>query len=57
MTPEAFREAVSALGLTEAQLVKEMGKSVRAIRRYKSGDTPVPKLVSDRIEELVKCLG
>ena len=26
MTPEAFRDAVSTLGLTEAQLVKDMGK-------------------------------
>lgn len=41
MTPEQFKQACQALGLTESKLAKAIGLSDRTIRRYKSGEWPV----------------
>lgn len=55
-TKEDFSKAKSALGMTGSQLAKvlRMGKGAdRTIRRYESGETPIPGPLSVAVEALL----
>lgn len=55
-TKEDFRSARGGLGLTAKQMAKvlRMGKgSDRTIRRYESGESPIPGPVSVAVEAMV----
>tara|TARA_R110000868_G_scaffold102492_11_gene282229 strand:+ start:2950 stop:3156 length:207 start_codon:yes stop_codon:yes gene_type:complete len=55
-TKEDFAKAKSDLGMTGVQLAKtlRMGKGAdRTIRRYESGETPVPGPLSVAVEALL----
>ena len=53
MTPHEFRAAREALGLSAAKLAAELGVDPRTIRRWLSGDQPVPELVAKWVEKML----
>ncbi len=53
MTPHEFREARDKLGLSAAKLAAELGVDPRTIRRWLSGDQPVPELVAKWVEKML----
>ena len=52
MTPEEFKQARIALGLSQAKLAKILERNVRTIQRYESGDWVVSKEVQALISKL-----
>lgn len=41
MTAEEFKQAREALGMSQAELAREMGLSNVTVWRYESGETPI----------------
>ena len=52
MTPQQFKDAKKELQLTNLQLSKILGLSLRQIVNYSQGKTPVPKPVEMILEYL-----
>lgn len=55
-TKDDFKNAKQELGMSASQLAKTLrmgGRADRTIRRYESGDTPVPGPVSVAVEALL----
>lgn len=54
MTPAEFRAARKSFGLTQAALAADLGlKDGRTIRRWESGERPIPGPVCIAIEALL----
>jgi DNA-binding transcriptional regulator YiaG len=54
MTPEQFKQARLHLGVYQTELCALMGKCVRTIRSYESGEYPIPKSMELLINHLLK---
>jgi DNA-binding transcriptional regulator YiaG len=54
MTPEQFKQARLDLGVSQTRLCVLVGKCVRTIRSYESGEYPIPKSMELLIKHLVK---
>jgi DNA-binding transcriptional regulator YiaG len=54
MTPEQFKQARLHLGVNQTELCALVGKCVRTIRYYESGDYPIPKSMELLIKHLIK---
>ena len=46
MTPADFRTAIAALGYNQARFAERIGATDRQVRRWASGETPVPGRVA-----------
>ena len=53
MTSVEFRDALQALGLTQADAAKALGKSERTVRRYATDKQPVPEAIRLALKTLV----
>ena len=54
MTPEQFKQARLDLGVNQTELCALVGKCVRTIRSYESGQYPIPKSMELLIKHLIK---
>lgn len=54
MTPEQFKQARLDLGVSQTSLCAIVGKCVRTIRSYESGEYPIPKSMELLIKHLIK---
>jgi DNA-binding transcriptional regulator YiaG len=54
MTPEQFKQSRLHLGVSQTGLCALVGKCVRTIRSYESGEYPIPKSTELLIKHLVK---
>lgn len=54
MTPEQFKQARLHLGVSQITLCAIVGKCVRTIQSYESGEYPIPKSMEILIKHLVK---
>lgn len=55
MTPAEFRAMADLIGLSQKRLGREhLGKSVRTVRRYLSGEVEIPPLVAEKMVALAK---
>jgi len=54
MTPEQFKQARLDLGVSQTRLCALVGKCVRTIRSYESGEYPIPKSMELLINHLLK---
>jgi len=54
MTPEQFKQARLDLGVNQTELCALVGKCVRTIRSYESGEYPIPKSMKLLINHLLK---
>ena len=50
MTTKQFRQALKQLGLSQMELARQIDVDPRTVRRWATGEHPVPKVV----EELLK---
>ena len=50
MTSEQFREAKLSLGWSASKASEKLGVTTRSVRRYMSGDAPVPLPVAHLIK-------
>lgn len=58
MTPTEFRSARILIGLNQTELGRaHLGKSLRAVKRYESGEVPIPHLVAEKMRSLVGLAG
>ena len=53
MTAAEFRQARKALGLSQPKMGKKIGKGVSTIKRYETGQTPVPEIVRKLVARLL----
>lgn len=51
MSPNELREWRAARGLTQKQLAELAGVTIRQVRRWESGVTPIPRLLELYTEE------
>jgi DNA-binding transcriptional regulator YiaG len=54
MTPEQFKQARIHLNVNQTELCPLLGKCVRTIRSYESGQYPIPKSMELLIKYLIK---
>jgi len=52
MTPADFRRIREALGLSQTEMGRELGKSIRQVRYYETGHTDIPLLVARAVEAM-----
>lgn len=57
MTPEEFRDACTALGVTAVEIAKVIGTNDRTARRWYSGQNPVPPAVVTLVHILLEMHG
>lgn len=50
MTPEAFKAHLARRGYTQAAFGKEVDTGERTVRRWATGETPVPKSIQMLLE-------
>lgn len=53
-TTSIFAAEFARSGLTLSEAKKELGKTERQIQRYLTGESPVPKLVQERVRDLAQ---
>lgn len=49
-------EAIYGVNWKTSQVARDLGRDIRTIRRWKSSESPVPKVVIDWLEERIKHL-
>lgn len=54
LTPKRFRELREGLGMTQVELAQWGDVTDRTIKRFESGDQPVPKVWKVALEALAK---
>lgn len=54
MSPDEFISLRKTLGRTQEDLAQDLGRRVRQIARYESGEVPIPALVAQMLKELAK---
>jgi transcriptional regulator with XRE-family HTH domain len=54
MSPQEYRDALAALGLTQAAAAKLLGVDPRTSRRWALGERKIPKLVEIVLNEKVE---
>ena len=52
MTPDAFRQALTRLNLSQVAAAKALGISARSVRRYASGRRPIKTHIQLALERL-----
>ncbi|TWB25723.1 helix-turn-helix domain-containing protein [Nitrospirillum bahiense] len=52
MSKDEFVALRKSLGRTQEDLAQDLGKRVRQIARYESGEVPIPVLVAQMLKEL-----
>jgi transcriptional regulator with XRE-family HTH domain len=52
MTPEEMKRRREALGLTQAELARELGLDSITVSRYERGVNPIPKHIGLAVEAL-----
>jgi transcriptional regulator with XRE-family HTH domain len=52
LTPKDFRRIRLALGLSQTEMGRELGKSIRQVRYYETGHTDIPLLVARAVEAM-----
>ena len=49
-TPDQVREARLALGMTQVQFGEMLYVTERCVRKWESGDTPIPMLAWEKVQ-------
>lgn len=55
MTPEAFKEYLEVLNKTQVGFAREIEVDPRTVRRWASGEKPVPKVVELLLSAWMRC--